>query len=537
MPPPSPGQFAGGQQTYGGQSMGGQSFGGQTYGGQNMGGQGYVPVPPQGKKNRKKPLIIVIACLVAAALVGGFFALRAYQRHQEYLTLLDTGLRYLDEGNYEEAILAFNSAIEISPRSSEPYVGLGDAYMGLEDYMQALTNYRQALENGGDTPELYMSIATAYLETGDVEEAIAILQEGYETTKDRRLSDWADALFGAEGTGSLGGQVWEYVPGGDSQALPDARVRLYYALDEPRLIQSVQSDSEGAFMIENLGPGTYILHVDAPAHIGVESIETLTTDGENVYTELFLMIPETETVREGYLGSLSATVINAINGEPVPNAEIRLWSGWNQREGDGDYVNPDAVWTDSYGDFTIDNLDFGYYTVEITADGFVTGYHNVAVLPEELWAEWTLPISPVLGAGETRIVLTWGERPSDLDSHLTDGNNFHVYYWDKNYYDSSGRHRVNLDLDDTTSYGPETITVYEGVDRTYTYFVYDYTNRGSQSSTALGNSGATVRVYQGDAVVATFHVPAGSEGTNWTVFRLTQDGTIVPVNTMSYDGY
>ena len=75
-------------------------------------------------------------------------------------------------------------------------------------------------------------------------------------------------------------------------------------------------------------------------------------------------------------------------------------------------------------------------------------YHNVAVLPDGFQSEWNLPMSPVLAEGETRIVLTWNEYPEDLDSHLV-GSDFHVYYSDQNSYDSLGRHRVNLDLDDT----------------------------------------------------------------------------------------
>ncbi len=40
----------------------------------------------------------------------------------------DLGVRYLEEGNYEEAIIAFTAAIEIDPRA-ESYLGRGQAYM------------------------------------------------------------------------------------------------------------------------------------------------------------------------------------------------------------------------------------------------------------------------------------------------------------------------------------------------------------------------------------------------------------------------
>ena len=42
----------------------------------------------------------------------------------------DLGVRYLSEGNYEEAIIAFTAAIEIDPKRPEAYVGRGGAYIG-----------------------------------------------------------------------------------------------------------------------------------------------------------------------------------------------------------------------------------------------------------------------------------------------------------------------------------------------------------------------------------------------------------------------
>lgn len=41
------------------------------------------------------------------------------------------GIRYLSEGNYEEARLAFESAIEIEPKKGEAYIGIAEAYIAL----------------------------------------------------------------------------------------------------------------------------------------------------------------------------------------------------------------------------------------------------------------------------------------------------------------------------------------------------------------------------------------------------------------------
>ena len=55
----------------------------------------------------------------------------------------DLGVRYLSEGNYREAIIAFNAAIEIDPKRAEAYIGLADAYEAQGDTEQA----RQVLED------------------------------------------------------------------------------------------------------------------------------------------------------------------------------------------------------------------------------------------------------------------------------------------------------------------------------------------------------------------------------------------------------
>ena len=73
-------------------------------------------------------------------------------------------------------------------------------------------------------------------------------------------------------------------------------------------------------------------------------------------------------------------------------------------------------------------------------------------------------------------------------------------------------------MDDTTSYGPETTTIYfESGRGTYSYYVHDYSNRNSSSNTALANSEAVVKVYRGSRLIEEYRVPSGI-GTVWHVF-------------------
>ena len=485
------------------------------------------PAAPKGGKMERRKRILLL-CLAAVVIVAGVLVWRMRERNAAYQAQMSTAVRFLSEENYEEAMLAFNAAIEIDPKRPEAYLGIGDVYAAQGDFISAASAYAKALQVDDHSVDAYLKSAANCLEQGDEEGAIRILRAGYEKTKDDRLILWADTISNTHGESSLSGLVSEYVSGGGTAALPGARVRLYVNLNgEPRLLRADTSDDSGQFFLDDLPAGEYVLHVDAIGHIGIQTVYTL---GENEagYTEVFLMIPRTEGMYAGERGTLYARVTNALNGEAVEDAQVRLYRGWNSQGGESVGA---AVTTDAYGEIRIEGLEYGYYTAEVSGGDYITACHNVAVVPEEFYAQWDLPVSPTLKEGETRIVLTWGEFPYDLDSHLI-SDQFHIAYWNLDYRDDLGRHRANLDLDDTDSYGPETVTIYNGVDGVYTYAVRDYTNGGDTSSTALAASGATVRVYQEEGLVATYHVPTRGVGFVWTVFRIHQNGTIETVNTV-----
>ncbi|MFC5742557.1 tetratricopeptide repeat protein [Dyella tabacisoli] len=143
-------------------------------------------------------------------------------------------------------------------------------------------------------------------------------------------------------------------------------------------------------------------------------------------------------------------------------------------------------------------------------------------------AGMTYALSPVMQSLDgMRIVLTWGAKPSDLDSHL-------VYPGGNIYFGKKVGPDANLDVDNTQSYGPETITVErKHAGQTYVYAVHDYSDRGRQFTTALSNSQAKIHVYVGESLVRTYYVPTGKQGNLWTVFRITGEGEFQDINTLS----
>ena len=120
-------------------------------------------------------IFMIVSCLAAC----GQSAQGSWQ--EQY----DLGVRYLSEGDYEEAILAFTAAIEIDPRRPEAFVGRGDAYMGTAElaaaepaklsdtartaYERALEDYLTAVELDEQLAEVYSKLSDVYLALGDPE--------------------------------------------------------------------------------------------------------------------------------------------------------------------------------------------------------------------------------------------------------------------------------------------------------------------------------------------------------------------------------
>lgn len=273
--------------------------------------------------------------------------------------------------------------------------------------------------------------------------------------------------------------------------------------------------------IEHQGYMPYLIHnicVDANAECYLEKIK----------------LPKL-SISDISIMNFSGRVINNTTAAVVSDAYIRFRKGWNNRtdayikDRNGQVI---SAKTESNGVFNV-AIYKGAYTAEIVKDGYVTGYFNIYV-PTGKTENNICAISPLLSEDEYRIVLTWGRKPMDLDSHLTyyeDGTRqFHVYYGNRTVC-YNGNEVAMLDLDDTDGYGPETVTIFidEGLVESgrFSYFVQDFTNKGKPQSLEMSDSGAKVRLYRGNSLLEVYNVPLNKEGTVWHVFDLDKDGITV----------
>ena len=59
------------------------------------------------------------------------------------------GIRYLNDGDYEEAVIAFTAAIEIDPMQVDTYYALANTYIAQNDFEQAREILVKGVEKTG----------------------------------------------------------------------------------------------------------------------------------------------------------------------------------------------------------------------------------------------------------------------------------------------------------------------------------------------------------------------------------------------------
>jgi uncharacterized protein YfaP (DUF2135 family) len=316
--------------------------------------------------------------------------------------------------------------------------------------------------------------------------------------------------------GTLGGRV---VDADDDEPLDDVEISFFSV--NGMLLETTDSVM-GAYRAE-LPAGrvfaTYALEGYLPASAEFEVVAGMHTE-----VSVMRLVP----VGEGATGVLTGIVRDAETVEPIAGARLRLRAGVNADQGpvvaQGD--------SDANGEYVFFDLPAGNYTVEGSADGYARSYVDAIVIADEQAAAPDLLLSRVLDGGQLRIVLTWGARPADLDAHLhvppidVDGfeGGFEVSYGQRGLLDAPPY--AELDVDDTSSYGPETISISRLVNGTYHYVVHRFSEEAP-----LSESEAQVSVFDESGRVQTAFVPTIGSGDYWHVFDIDgESSTITLIN-------
>ena len=320
------------------------------------------------------------------------------------------------------------------------------------------------------------------------------------------------------------------------------------AIEPP--VATATTDSSGNYSLSGLDAAeTYYVRVEA-ANYEAFTYYDVQPDASSVTT-----LEQARTIPSNLAGqttTVSGKVVNASTNEGLPGMTIKLRVGVNNRTGTQTIATST---TGANGEYEFTSLAAGSYTAEINGNigtapvvtSFGTVFANPA--PGASNTNQNFPVTAGVDAGQYRIVLSWGDNPSDLDSHLTgptaDGSRFHVYYSADDYpsgtaiysspaYTAGPETEAFLDIDNTehgTNNGPETTTIVVPRAGTYSFFVHHFSGDNT-----ISGSGAQVKIYNGASLLATYNPPSGAVGRDdvWGVFTLTISGSggqsITPIN-------
>lgn len=317
------------------------------------------------------------------------------------------------------------------------------------------------------------------------------VSDGIDTISDTNLN-----LKIEDGYGTITGNIGDYFTDDD---IYDATIKLLYNGQE---YKTISADTNGYYSFDNVLSGDYQIIFDYSGYIEVDGSATVGSGISSTYQKV-QMVPDGVEA-----GVLQCNIKNAVTGSSINGATVKIYSGFN--------TTSTLISTQNLSTSNFDtSLNAGYYTLVIQKDGYIDATYSISIGSNKTTFK-DLIISPTIGDSEIRVVLSWGYSPSDLDSHMTkvkDGINiYHLYY---------GNHSVSegsLDTDDTSSYGPETITLRNmdvSENTEYHYYVHNYSG---YTADGLSNSNAKVEIYYGNQTY-TAYIPSGY-GHSWKVFDI-----------------
>ncbi len=278
---------------------------------------------------------------------------------------------------------------------------------------------------------------------------------------------------------------------------------------------------------------------------GTYTVSLTISDGINSKTETKLQY--IVVGNGGETGTLYGKVTDALSGDPVPDALVSVAGLSDYTDANGDYSitgipagvlngNFTATPTNGTSPLAVQFTDLsseGTHTVTASHEGYVDYANSQVIIPDGGSLELAISLSPALAEGQMRFVLTWGQLPRDLDSHLKtpeiEGNFYHIYYGDQG--SATSPPYALLDIDDMDSEGPETTTIYDLFTGEYHYFIYNFTGDPD-----ITTSGAVVQIFNDNGLLYNLQIPTVGTGRYWDVCTVNgATGVVNIINTITED--
>ena len=206
-----------------------------------------------GKKRRKLIGLLAAAAVLIAAAVGiGIYNAPSNRMNRA----LDLGARYLEEQNYEQALVEFDKVIAIDPMNVDAYLGKAEAYEGMGDTEQLLAVLQTGYEQTGDSQikteltDTYLEQASGYEQSADYESAVTVYDKLQELDgEDQKIQDSLSSL--------LLKQASDYVSNGDYDKAFEVYDRLLELNGDASEVQKALGDLLSDYLSQLIDKGNY----------------------------------------------------------------------------------------------------------------------------------------------------------------------------------------------------------------------------------------------------------------------------------------
>lgn len=500
-------------------------------------------------KKKTRVIAIIAAAAVLVIAVIGFLFMTKGLNVKSYRISLEEGKKYFLENDFENAVLAYQAAVEANPESEEAALGLTTSYMEIKDYTNAKSVIRRFLGKyeSGELTMLLNRINFLYYGIGDsaslTQEEIDQMSQAVALNK-TTWNEFGELTFNAYKKRYPDSKAKTNEKG--TPTLTCSSVKRICYFENTETLDKGGNPKENAYpsRIELMDLGVVfnnfneMLSYEKLKEIFEKKVEkkyddilgcdaVFATYGDDV---LVMACDKngnilSKNAQNYVLLSAGISPKCAVNGKISDSttgknlkAEITITSLTDSQ------MEEIKLRSNDNGNYSSE-LSAGKYTFTIESEGYITDKTEFMIKEDQKAFKKDFALSPELYEGEIRIVLEWGSAPQDLDPYLFDDRNQRVYFGAKNLKDSKGE-IASLDLDDRNGYGPETITVYR-TDRNYNYIVHDHMRENSKS---VQKSNATVKVYMPGKETVIIKVPQG-EGNVWEVLEIN-NGELKIVNEM-----
>lgn len=129
---------------------------------------------------KKKVVSIPILIVLILIVILGVLFLTNKKKEKEYQDLITSADTYLENKDYEQAIVYYLKAIDIDDDKAETYVKLGLAYREAGQMEEAVKCYENAIAQNPSIDDAYLGLADVYITCSNEEELESLFAEAVE---------------------------------------------------------------------------------------------------------------------------------------------------------------------------------------------------------------------------------------------------------------------------------------------------------------------------------------------------------------------